>query len=136
MKLVLDASFALAWLARDHTGPALAEFEARLHAGQAELHAPEMFLLETANALWKSVRRQLRTVEEAVAMFESLRELPVRLHRHRDLALDAFDLALRRGISVYDASYVAVAVREVLPLFTADRRLASTVDDLLDVITA
>jgi predicted nucleic acid-binding protein len=136
VKLVLDASFALAWLGREQTGPALAEFEARLHAGQAELHAPELFILDTGNALWKSVRRQMRTVEESVAMFESLRELPVRLHRHRDLALDAFDLALRRGISVHDASYVAVAVRELLPLFTADKRLAAAVDDLVDVITA
>ena len=136
MKLVLDASFALAWLGREYAGAALAEFEARYHAGQAELHAPELFVLETANALWKSVRRQTRTVEEGVAMFENLRELPIQLHRHRDLALEAFDLSLRRGISVYDASYVALAVREVLPLFTADKRLAGAVEDLLEVVAA
>jgi predicted nucleic acid-binding protein len=136
VKLVLDASFALAWLAREPAGPVLAEFEARVHAGQAELHAPELFLLETGNALWKSIRRQMRTVEEGVAMFESIRELPIRLHRHRDLALESLDLALRRGISVYDASYVAVAVREVLPLFTIDKRLAAAVDDLIDVVSA
>lgn len=136
MKIVLDASFAVAWLTRERTGPAVEDFEARVHAGQAELHAPELFLLETGNALWKTVRRGLRTLEESVQMFESVRELPIRLHRHRDLALDAFDLAVRRGISVYDASYVALAVRELLPLFTTDKRLASAVEDLVDVITA
>lgn len=136
MKLVLDASFAIAWVAREYAGPGLSEFEGRFHAGQVELHAPELFVLETANAVWKTVRRGSRTVEEGVAMFENLRELPIRLHSHRDLALDAFDLAVRRGISVYDASYVAVAVREVMPLFTTDRRLAAAVEDLLDVVTA
>ena len=136
MKLVLDASFALAWLGRERAGAAVADFDARFRAGQAELHAPELFILETANAVWKSVRRQGRNVEEGVAMFENLRHLPVRLHRHRDIALEAFDVALRRGISVYDASYVAVAVREALPLFTADKRLAAAVEDLVEVIAA
>lgn len=136
MKLVLDASFALAWLGRERPGPAVDEFDARLAANQAELHAPELFVLETGNALWKSVRRRARTIEEAVAMFESVRELPLNLHRHRDLALDAFDLSLRHEISVYDASYVALALREVLPLFTADKRLAGAVEDLIEVISA
>ena len=136
MRLVIDASFALAWLGRERAGVAVADFDARVAANQAELHAPEVFVLETGNALWKSVRRRARTIEEAVAMFESLRELPVRLHRHRDLALEAFDLSLRHGISVYDASYVALALRELLPLFTADKRLASAVEDLVDVVAA
>jgi predicted nucleic acid-binding protein len=69
-------------------------------------------------------------------MFANLRDLPLRLHRHHDLALDALDLALRRGISVYDAAYAALAVREMLPLFTADRKLASSVEDLVEVIAA
>jgi predicted nucleic acid-binding protein len=136
VKLVIDASFAMAWLGREREGPALAEFEARYHAGQMDLHAPELFVIETTNALWKAVRRQTRTVEESVVMFENLRDVPIQLHRHRDLAVPAFDLALRRGISAYEASYVALAVREVLPLFTADRKLAAAVEDLLEVVTA
>ncbi|MCA1827974.1 MAG: type II toxin-antitoxin system VapC family toxin [Myxococcales bacterium] len=136
MRLVIDASFAVLWVTRERAEPAVTEFDARYHAGQVELHAPELFMVEAASAIWKHVRRGLRTVEETVVMFENLRDVPIRLHRHRDLVVHAFDLALRRGISPYDASYVALAVREVLPLFTADRRLASAVDDLVDVITA
>lgn len=136
MKLVLDASFAVAWLGREKAGAALEEFETRFHAGQIELHAPELFVLETGNAIAKSVRRGWRTVEEAVVMFENLRNLRIQLHRHADLSLHAFDLALRRGISVYDASYAALALRELLPLFTIDKRLAGAVDDIVEVITA
>jgi predicted nucleic acid-binding protein len=136
VKLVIDAGFAMLWLSRERGEKAVAEFDVRYRAGQVELHAPELFVIETANVLWKYVRRQTRTVEESVVMFENLRDVPIQLHRHRDLAVHAFDLALRRGISAYDASYVALAVREVLPLFTADRKLAAAVEDLVEVVTA
>ena len=136
MKLVIDASFAMLWMSRERDARAVAEFDARYHAGQVELHAPELFVVETANVLWKHVRRRTRTVEESITIFENLGDLPIQLHRHRDLAVTGFDLALRRGISVNDAFYVALALREVLPLFTADRKLAAAVEDLLEVVTA
>ncbi len=136
MRLVVDASFAILWLTRERDEKAVAEFDARYHAGQLELHAPELFVVEAINVLWKHVRRRTRTVEETVVMFENLRELPIHLHRHRELAVHTFDLSVRRGLSAYDALYVALAVREVLPLFTADRRLAAAVEDLVEVITA
>lgn len=137
MKLVLDASFAIAWLTRERDeSPVIREFAERHVAGTAEMHAPELFVAEVANGIWKSVRRGSRTLEEGVAMFENAMEIPLRLHRHRDLATGALDIALRRGLTVYESLYVALAVREVLPLFTADKRLATAVDDLLDVVTA
>ena len=136
MNVVLDASFAVVWLTREREARAVTEFDARYHAGHIDLHAPELFLVETANALWKHFRRGTRTVEETVTTFENMRELTIQLQRHRDLAVQAFDIALRRGISPYDAAYVALAVREVLPLFTADKRLAAAVEDLIEVVTA
>jgi predicted nucleic acid-binding protein len=136
VKLVVDASFAMLWVSRERDERAVAEFDSRYHAGQLELHAPELFVIETANVLWKHVRRRTRTVEESVTMLENLSDLQIHLHRHRDLVVPAFDLSLRRGISVYDASYVALALREVLPLFTADMKLASAVEDLIEVVTA
>ncbi len=136
MRVVIDASFAMLWLSRERSERAVAEFDARYHAGQMEMHAPELFVVETANVLWKHIRRRSRTVEETVTIFENLRALPIELHRHQDLAVAGFDLALRRGISAYDAFYVALALREVLPLFTADKKLAAAVDDLLEVVTA
>jgi len=137
VKFVLDASFAVAWVAGElEDSAAVREFSDRLSAGTAQPQAPELFLAESANALWKSVRRGLRTIEDGVEMFGNILEAEVELHRHRDLATPALDLALRRGISVYDALYVALALRDVLPLFTADQRLAGAVGDLLEVVTA
>lgn len=136
MKIVLDASFAMLWLGKEKDSASVAEFDTRVRAGTLDIHSPEMFVPETANAVWKSVRRGLRTLDEGVQMFEAALAMPVQLHRHRDLATAAFDLALRRGLTVYDSLYVALALKEVLPLFTADRRLASATEDLLEVVTA
>jgi predicted nucleic acid-binding protein len=137
VNLVLDASFAVAWIASEREdSSAVREFAERLLSGTAHPHAPELFVAEAANALWKSVRRELRTLEDGVEMFGNLMEVPIELHRLRDLATPALDLAVRRGITVYDALYVALALREAMPLFTADVKLASAVEDLIEVVTA
>lgn len=137
MKLVLDASFAIAWAAGElEQSPAVNEFADRVVAGTVQMHAPELFVAETGNAIWKHIRRGLRTLDDGMEMFRSVMEMPIELHRHRDLMTTAMDLALRRGVSVYDALYVAVALKQLLPLFTADRRLAAAAEDLLEVVTA
>jgi predicted nucleic acid-binding protein len=136
VKLVLDTSFAILWLAGERGSGAVAEFDARHHAGVLQVHAPELFVAEMANAVWKSVETGRRTLEEGVQMFENLKDTAIELHRHRDLTTAALDIALRRGLTVYESLYVALALREVLPLFTADRKLAAAVEDLVEVITA
>jgi len=137
VKIVLDASFAVAWVAGElEESAAIREFSEKLLAGTLQAHAPELFIAETTNALWKSIRRGLRTLDDGMEMFSNLMDAQIELHRHRELATPALDLALRRNISVYDALYVALAVREVLPLFTADSRLAAAVEDLVEVIAA
>jgi predicted nucleic acid-binding protein len=136
VKIVLDASFAMLWLGKERESKSVSEFDSRVRVGSVELHAPELFLPEISNAVWKSVRRARRTLDEGVQMFEVAMQLPVQLHRHRDLTTAAFDLALRRGLTVYDSLYVALALKDVLPLFTADRKLASSVEDLVEVIAA
>jgi predicted nucleic acid-binding protein len=136
VKLALDAGFAMAWLVRESASRAVDEFDTRLSAGTLELHAPELFLADAANVLWKTVRRGFRTLDEGVSMFANLSEMPITLHSHRGLVASALDLSMRRGIPAYDALYVALAVRDGLPLFTADARLGRAVSDLVEVVTA
>lgn len=136
MKLVIDASFAMLWLGGDRQSRAVNELDARYHTRAVQMHAPEQFLVEAANAVWESVEQGRRTLDEGVQIFENLKDVGVELHRHRDLTTPALDLALRRGMTVYQSLYVALALRDVLPLFTADRKLAAAVADLVEVITA
>jgi predicted nucleic acid-binding protein len=51
--------------------------------------------------------------------FVRLQELPIRMEHHLDLEL-ATQLARKYRLSVYDASYLALAMKENLPLATLD----------------
>ncbi len=53
---------------------------------------------------------------------------PLRTRPVADLALPAFVVAVERGLTVYDASYVVLAEAHEAPLVTADRRLADAYD--------
>ena len=94
------------------------------------LIAPEYILVESANVLWKHLQRHNVRPEEAVTLFRALRDLGIRLVSNGDLLEDALILAADNGITVYDALFCALAVRENLPLITSDnalvRRLTGT----------
>jgi predicted nucleic acid-binding protein len=61
---------------------------------------------------------------EARAAQTGLAGLFTRLVPLQHLQDQALDLALRRGHPVYDCFYIALAMREAVPLLTADLRLA------------
>jgi len=43
---------------------------------------------------------------------------------------DVLDIAAERGLSAYDAQFIAVAIRLEVPLVTADRRVLNACPDL------
>ena len=80
-------------------------------------------LKEVANAVWKARGRGIIGGEDALRKFEALLALVgknLKLVNESDILPAAFDLALARGVTVYDALYVALAKREDLPLVTSD----------------
>lgn len=82
-------------------------------------------MAETANALSLYVRAgRLTPLQSARALAEVLR-LDIRLEPLRSLVGAALEQALRLGISVYDAFYLALAEQAEAVLVTADRRLAA-----------
>jgi predicted nucleic acid-binding protein len=133
VKLVLDARFAIAWIG-GAPSPVLEEFSDRFAAGTLEMHAPELFVAESADEIARLVRTGARTLDESVELFANLRDIGVELHRMRDLAAPALDLAMRRNIPAHASFYAALAIREGLPLFTADPALAAAVAEILEVV--
>lgn len=117
--LVVDAS-VMVMVATREPGSEAAD---RMVDG-AVLAAPELVLAEAANALWKKARAGVITRAEAVQAAKDIDRMFTRLVPLRDLQDQALDLALRRDHPVHDCFYVALAVREALPLLTADRRVA------------
>ena len=119
MIFVLDASAAVK-LAVEEPNSALV----RAMVGATPVVAPELVLAEAANALWRKARQGAIAGTEARAAQTGLAGLFTRLVPLRALQDQALDLALRSGHPIYDCFYVALAMREAVPLLTADRRLA------------
>jgi hypothetical protein len=70
-------------------------------------------------------RRDRLTAADAAEFFEALRRLPIRVEpRTEDLTWSStVTLADQQQLTVYDASYLELAIRERLPLATLDDRL-------------
>lgn len=104
---------------------AAAVFEA-VRAGRLDVAAPTLLPFEVANAV-RYAERLYSDAEraEALAVFLGLQ---IRLvEPSRDVLGAALALALRRGVTVYDAAYYALAKDLGAQLLTADERFAKRV---------
>ena len=84
---------------------------------------PPFVVQEMVSALARAVRRGRIGGEDASRAVELLLAIRVVTISAELLAVDMADIAMRYGISAYDASYVALADRFGSELFTADERL-------------
>jgi predicted nucleic acid-binding protein len=111
--LVIDSSLAASWCFPDErTGYT----NAVLQAISAPLEAV------VRNSVLIGVRRKRITSVDAPEFLESIKELPIRLAD--PVSYDGlFSLADRHGLTVYDAAYLDVAIREGLPLASPDNAL-------------
>jgi predicted nucleic acid-binding protein len=123
---VIDASVVLKWfLAEEESEGADALFDAFLR-NRVELLAPDVLLLEVANALWKqtALLKFLRS-EDAVSIFRDFTTLPLNLQPSPPLAGRALELALKFHHPIYDTLYCALAIENDCEFVTADRVLVS-----------
>lgn len=121
---VADASVAIAWV---HPAQATPETDAmldRLAAGDS-LVVPALWPLEVANALTVLRRRRKLTPDEARTAIEIIRELPAVIdHEAAAVAFTRLvDLASEHELTVYDATYIELAMRRQLPLASNDARM-------------
>ena len=100
---------------------------ALVEGGAAQGYAPELVFFEVANALAGYVRGGALSARRAARALVRLMALPIELVSSRQVAVPALSVALGRGLSAYDAAYIAVAEEVGATLVTADRRLAEAV---------
>lgn len=96
---------------------------------QVRLVAPSLWQYEIANALKIAVVRRRLNEEEGREALGSLFDLGVSLVDFRHIAVRAWQLAIERGVTVYDASYLALAEQRQCPCYSADRRLVRACAD-------
>jgi predicted nucleic acid-binding protein len=90
---------------------------------QAEGIAPDLIWLEIGNAFAGYVRTGTVSLEQGGQAVAAALRLPLRTTAVGELAPASFAVALDRGLSVYDACYVALAEAEDALLVTANRQL-------------
>ena len=120
---VVDASVVLKWfLPEIHS-----EAARRLLDGAHQYIAPDLLFPEVGNAVWKKVRRGEMRRQEGQRLISDLAAVAVETIATRGLIGDACAMAMASGQTVYDATYLALAVRLETRLITADQRLERAV---------
>ena len=126
---VVDASMAFAWVLPNQASPEAEALLERIEAGAGAV-VPTLWFLEVANGLLVAQRRKRITAPERMLALRRLSALALTVDE--DDARDVFGrtstLAEQHGLSVYDATYLELALRRNLPLGTRDRALRSAAE--------
>lgn len=113
---VVDASVAVKWLVHEP------DSDAAIRLASFDLTAPSLLLAECANALWAKVQRRELDPGQAREGNDALRVSSVKLVPLSEVIDRAMELALELQHPIYDCCYLAVAIRDSVPIVTADRR--------------
>ena len=128
MKLVLDASMALAWLfVRTNTKEAKCAERALLAGADAEMLVPTLWHTEIMNALLVGERHKAVTEAQVIDYLNRLYALPIITDdttpaSRRDLVMG---LAREHQLTAYDATYLDLALRTNSVLATFDIKLSA-----------
>ena len=125
MMIVADASVAVKWYVSEIYTP---EAEKLLN-GSYEIHAPELILPEFGSIVWKKFRRNNLTEREASRIIEGFGRQSITFHSHQPLLRAAFAGAYLSGQTVYDWSYLALAVSLSCEFVTADERFYKALEN-------
>ncbi len=106
-----------------------AALEAALH-GNHRLLAPELLFAEAGQVLWKKEQRTLLAEDLLRDIRDAIAGLPIELVGHRELFSSSQRIARQTGLTVYDALYLDLALRERADLLTADAKLAVAFEQL------
>ena len=117
---VVDASLVVKWFI-----PEIYSEAARRWLGASHDYvAPDLLFSEAGNTVWKKVRRKELEETEGRQLVKDLAQVAVETVATRNLLEDALAVALTAGITVYDAMYLALAVRLETEVITGDDRFA------------
>lgn len=125
MMVVVDASVAVKWYVEE-------EFSANaalLLEASHRLHAPELIYPEFGSIMWKKVRRGEAAAKEGRNIIDRFRRLTIKSHPHEKLLKASFVGAQLTGQTVYDWTYLSLAIALKCKFVTADRRFFTALKD-------
>ena len=122
---VVDASVVIKWFIDE----VHAEAARRLQEDQYDLLAPDLLWPECGNILWKKVRREELTPDEARLIRGGLEQQPISIFPSRLVLEPALEVAFDTNRTVYDSCYLALAMLTGCQLVTADQKLFRALQD-------
>ena len=123
MPVVVDASVSAAWYLADEATPYTSGVLDLLQRTGAVV--PPIWTLEIASVMLTAERRQRVSLAQVTRILETLRTLPIEVDDQplTNVWGSTMLLARNHDLSIYDASYLDLAVRRGIGLATQDRRL-------------
>jgi predicted nucleic acid-binding protein len=119
---LLDTAVAVKWFVTEEDSKRPLDLQQAHIRDDLQLHAPDILLMESANALryaGLSEERILQNLETIPALGVEI--IPFSF----DVLNSAVSLSLQHDVTVYDAYFLALAQTMEIPLITADRKMLS-----------
>jgi len=125
---VVDASVGAKWTSPEIVEPLADRADRFLRAyveGTVQVVVPDVFWIEIGNFLWKAAKRGEITPVLARRGLEAMLNRDFPTVPSRAVLPEALKIAVDFGRTVYDSTYVALAVATGNELLTADERLVN-----------
>jgi len=120
-EVVVDASVIVKWFVEEEGSDKSLKLRHKYIEGRVGIIAPELVIFEALNALYY---KKLFSEDELKEISEALEAYSLTLYPLRgEYADKAVEIAFKNDITIYDASYIALAVIKDARMYTADRKL-------------
>jgi predicted nucleic acid-binding protein len=119
MNYVVDASVAVKWYVPED----YSDYAERLLDPANELHAPELIAPEFGDIIWKKVRRAELAEKKGREIIEAFLSVPMLKYPTTPLLEVVFAGALQTAQTIYDWTYLALAISLNCAMTTADDKL-------------
>jgi predicted nucleic acid-binding protein len=120
MRAIIDASVVIEYLISGQHTPQIQKFFNQLTTNDV-LIVPEFCLMECTNVIWKQVRFNGMSRNDAEALLKVLRTLKLRRAPMKHLLNRALEIGLKNTLAVYDSGYIALALHYGYPLVSIDQ---------------
>jgi predicted nucleic acid-binding protein len=130
--VVLDASFAGAWIIPDESSAEAAKLLRQILEGKTEMAVPALWNYEICNLIRSALRRKRMNEPDASEALDLMYHIPRQTFDHHDSLFRKrlMTLAVRFDLSAYDAAYLELADRLQCPLHTNDKHLRTSANAL------
>lgn len=121
--IVLDCSVTMTWILPGENTEKTDAILASLKDKQVKV--PTIWPLEVANVLCFAEQQKKLSALDVSEFKEFLSALPINIDNHTSLRAmgSIYILAKTEQLTIYDAAYLEIAIRESLPLATLDKAL-------------